>query len=516
MNNITATRAFAQQSNIRNVNIVQGASSLTNDAFSPNPIEVSAGTTVIWTNQDSNPHTVTSGSAAAGDGLFNSPILTRGMQFNYTFSQEGNFPYYCSLHPNMVGTVTATGNGGVAPPPIKLTVQTDKPAYQMSETVTVTGSAPRDSIIMVRILDPTGSVYRVDQVTASSTGSYSYLFDIGGPLAMEGKYQVAVASGGQQAQTGFTVEKTVVQNPSISLTLINNKTPRFDIDTVEISGTVSVECSGSAVALICPPQTGTVFWGDGTVSTFDANDSPNWGPLKHTFSSAGPTLVSVSLSEKDKQEDILAQDTADITVMKHKTSLSAPKLSSYTIQAGQSFQVLQTVLTDDDSQKPIGGKTISFSGSALADKVSGVGMDNGDFVFPVQLQASDNSGNAALQASFAGDNQYEPSDSAQVQVEIKAAPMPPPISPPSTASPSPDCVSGLQCFDPTVIIIVCIVLAGGAIVGYKILKKSPPKPDDPNRKKEPEKQVPKPNVVVRGKIKGYIELGGERFDGGGL
>jgi hypothetical protein len=143
-------------------------------------------------------------------------------------------------------------------------------------------------------------------------------------------------------------------------------------------------------------------------------------------------------------------------------------------------------------------------------------MDNGDFVFPVQLQASDNSGNAALQASFAGDNQYEPSDSAQVQVEIKAAPMPPPISPPSTASPSPDCVSGLQCFDPTVIIIVCIVLAGGAIVGYKILKKSPPKPDDPNRKKEPEKQVPKPNVVVRGKIKGYIELGGERFDGGGL
>src|SRR5215204_4943369 len=42
------------------VSIVSGSSSLTDTAYQPNPIQVSVGTTVIWTNSDSQPHTVTS------------------------------------------------------------------------------------------------------------------------------------------------------------------------------------------------------------------------------------------------------------------------------------------------------------------------------------------------------------------------------------------------------------------------------------------------------------------------
>src|ERR687896_1068116 len=43
------------------VSIVPGSSSLTTDAYQPNPVQVSTGATVTWTNDDAQPHTATSG-----------------------------------------------------------------------------------------------------------------------------------------------------------------------------------------------------------------------------------------------------------------------------------------------------------------------------------------------------------------------------------------------------------------------------------------------------------------------
>src|SRR5215210_5287113 len=95
------------------VSIVPGSSSLTTDAFSPNPIQVSVGNTVTWTNNDSQPHTVTSGSNGQPDNKFNSspnfsPLLNPGQTFSFTFTQAGTYPYFCMLHPNMVGTVSVS------------------------------------------------------------------------------------------------------------------------------------------------------------------------------------------------------------------------------------------------------------------------------------------------------------------------------------------------------------------------------------------------------------------------
>src|SRR5215203_1917836 len=95
------------------VSIVSGSSSLTDTAYQPNPIQVSVGTTVIWTNDDSQPHTVTSGSNGQPDNKFNSspnfnPLLNPGQTFSFTFTQAGDYPYFCMLHPNMVGTVNVS------------------------------------------------------------------------------------------------------------------------------------------------------------------------------------------------------------------------------------------------------------------------------------------------------------------------------------------------------------------------------------------------------------------------
>src|SRR3712207_1398320 len=88
------------------VSIVPGSSSLTTDAYQPNPVQVSVGTTVTWTNNDAQPHTATSGQNVTPDGRFDSGIMAPAATFDFTFTEAGEYPYFCMLHPNMVGTVS--------------------------------------------------------------------------------------------------------------------------------------------------------------------------------------------------------------------------------------------------------------------------------------------------------------------------------------------------------------------------------------------------------------------------
>ena len=78
-----------------------------NQAFQPNPVYVNVGAKIIWTNDDTQIHTVTSGSVGSPNSgqIFDSGILSPGATFTQTFLQPGIFPYYCTLHPQMVGTV---------------------------------------------------------------------------------------------------------------------------------------------------------------------------------------------------------------------------------------------------------------------------------------------------------------------------------------------------------------------------------------------------------------------------
>lgn len=95
------------------VSITSDSSSKTNDAFDPNPVQAKAGDTVKWTNDDTTPHTVTSGAGGTPDGKFDSspnlnPLLAPGQTFEHEFAEAGEYPYYCALHPNMVGTVSVS------------------------------------------------------------------------------------------------------------------------------------------------------------------------------------------------------------------------------------------------------------------------------------------------------------------------------------------------------------------------------------------------------------------------
>ncbi len=83
------------------VSIVSGSSTLTSTAYAPNPITVAVGGTVTWTNNDTTAHTAT-----ANSGAFSSGTIAPSGKFSMTFPSAGSFPYRCTLHPGMVGTVT--------------------------------------------------------------------------------------------------------------------------------------------------------------------------------------------------------------------------------------------------------------------------------------------------------------------------------------------------------------------------------------------------------------------------
>jgi plastocyanin len=64
--------------------------------YSVNVLTVKAGTTVTWTNEDDQFHTVT-----AVDDSFDSGFLGEGESFSYTFDTPGEFEYFCIPHPWM-------------------------------------------------------------------------------------------------------------------------------------------------------------------------------------------------------------------------------------------------------------------------------------------------------------------------------------------------------------------------------------------------------------------------------
>ena len=70
--------------------------------FGPAVLKVPVGTRVTWSNDDSEPHTVTS---EADPKLFKSPPLDTGDSFAFTFDKPGTYRYFCSIHPHMQGAV---------------------------------------------------------------------------------------------------------------------------------------------------------------------------------------------------------------------------------------------------------------------------------------------------------------------------------------------------------------------------------------------------------------------------
>jgi plastocyanin len=75
-----------------------------NTTFSPAELSVALGTTVVWTNEGAQPHTV-----ASDEGIFESGVLEFGGTYEFTFHEPGEYPYHCQFH----GSPGGEGMSGV-------------------------------------------------------------------------------------------------------------------------------------------------------------------------------------------------------------------------------------------------------------------------------------------------------------------------------------------------------------------------------------------------------------------
>jgi plastocyanin len=120
----TSLLAFGETNTSARVNIPKGAANPEVDItkltptqwYVPSRISVNSNDSVTWVNNDTEIHTVTSGSGAGleslmnnkqgkKDGLFDSGIFKPNSSWAYKFTESGVYSYFCTIHPWMEGTV---------------------------------------------------------------------------------------------------------------------------------------------------------------------------------------------------------------------------------------------------------------------------------------------------------------------------------------------------------------------------------------------------------------------------
>jgi plastocyanin len=101
--------------------ILQGAAVQGSPDYDPDAAQVPVGNTIVWDNQDTVPHTATSGTGPQDPNsaqLFDTSIINGGEESTAVELQgasEGQtIPYYCIVHPYMTSelTIVAAGQGG--------------------------------------------------------------------------------------------------------------------------------------------------------------------------------------------------------------------------------------------------------------------------------------------------------------------------------------------------------------------------------------------------------------------
>jgi plastocyanin len=84
------------------------ATATSGGGYEPDPVTLSPGSTIVWDNQDNALHTATSGNPETGpDGTFDTGLVAANEQSEPIPmpTDPGEYAYYCTLHPFLVGTV---------------------------------------------------------------------------------------------------------------------------------------------------------------------------------------------------------------------------------------------------------------------------------------------------------------------------------------------------------------------------------------------------------------------------
>jgi len=91
-------QAAQNETNLTNNSVI-----ISNFAFEPQELNVTVNSSVIWTNEDSAPHTIVTDKDAPSE--IASKQFIKGETFVFNFTTAGTYPYHCGIHPSMKGII---------------------------------------------------------------------------------------------------------------------------------------------------------------------------------------------------------------------------------------------------------------------------------------------------------------------------------------------------------------------------------------------------------------------------
>lgn len=228
--------------------------SLTDNIYTPKVVNVPLGTSVIWTNNGSMPHTVT-----ADDNSFNSSTLSPGQNFTRTFNTPGTFAYHCNFHggsggAGMSGVVIVGGgsSGSLSLSQTNVNLNLGQTAYVTASTfsggyLTVTNNTNNNSVTAT-VSGSTINLYGNQAGTSIITVCASY------PSAC-GTITVTVSGGGLGTLTfsnpspALSVGQNMAVSIYTSLSSYSYYPGSYYINSNSNPGAVSASVSGQTLNL---------------------------------------------------------------------------------------------------------------------------------------------------------------------------------------------------------------------------------------------------------------------------
>ena len=143
-----------------NINIV-------NFAFQPNLVTINANDSVTWTWVGS-PHSSTSDT-----GVWDSGIFSAGHTFTRAFTSAGSFPFHCTVHPFMTGTITVQAVN--VPPTVALTSPANGSVFAAPASFTLDAKASDSDGAVTNVQFLQGASVVENSITAPYQASVSNL-----------------------------------------------------------------------------------------------------------------------------------------------------------------------------------------------------------------------------------------------------------------------------------------------------------------------------------------------------
>lgn len=157
-------------------------------AYQPAQLTVEDGQTVLWTNRGFGPHTVT-----ALGGEFDSGRLNMGESFKVTFTTPGTFPYKCTVHPSMRGSVTVLAPGQHLLSPGSLHVRLSRSSGGRPRTLVHVQAPAPHAAVLLQLHYPAGRPWRtVGRAHLNAGGKATLVLGAG----VRRRLRVVVQAGG--------------------------------------------------------------------------------------------------------------------------------------------------------------------------------------------------------------------------------------------------------------------------------------------------------------------------------